>query len=254
MLAWRLEARVYIVTVSTNHKQNVVIAANRAGLAIEEVVFAPLASAEAALRAQERQLGVALLEIGAGSTGIAVYSQGALVHAGSVPIGGDHFTNDLAIACNTPKWEAEGIKYQFGLAAAGGTSTSTVVEVPGIEGRPPRAVSHRAICQTIEPRAQELIRLVRDDLSNAGVLHALGAGLVLTGGGAQLNGLTEMLHSNLRMPVRVLTPEPLQGMPRELARPEFTFVIGASLYGHRFYARRPRPRTLLAKVAGAMLG
>jgi cell division protein FtsA len=254
LLAWRLEARVYLLTVSASHKQNAIVAANRAGLSVEEVVFAPLASAEAVLRAQDRQLGVALLEMGAGSTGLVVYSHGALVHAATVPIGGDHFTNDLAIAFNTPRTEAERIKYQFGLATTRTVSSSSLVEVPGMGERPPRMVPHRALCGCIEPRAQELIRLVRDDLAGAGVLHMLGSGIVLTGGGAHLTGLPEMLEADLQLPVRVAAPQPIDGMPDELIHPSMTFAVGATLYGHRFYARRPRPRTLLARIAGHMLG
>lgn len=238
MLASRLEARVYIITVNSAAKNNLVLAANRAGIEVLEVVFAPLAVAEACLRAEERQAGVAVLELGAGSTGLLAYNGGGMVHAASLPVGGDHFTNDIALALHTPPAEAERIKCGFGFATTAYALPQGEVEVPN-PGAPPRLVPHRELCECIEPRTHELVRLLARELPKAG---PLGAGVLLSGGGAKLAGLSEVMRSSFGRPVRTAEPLLLEGMPDELAEPEYCCAVGACYYAHRrLHYHEPAP-------------
>lgn len=238
MLAARLEAKIYAITVATSAKDNLVLAANHAGLAVEELIFAPLASAEACLGTEDRFAGVAMVELGAGSTGILVYSQGSLAHAASLAIGGDHFTNDIAICLNTPAAEAERLKLSFGAATgvyAG--SDSVQIEVPGMHGQPSRLLPQRQLCECIEPRARELARLIARELA---LVPGLAAGLLLSGGGGRLPGFADMLADATGLAVRPAVPSLIQGMPAELAEPEFAFAVGACYYAHRLVARQQK--------------
>jgi cell division protein FtsA len=245
MLASRLEARIYAITVAAAAKDNRVLAANQAGLEVEEIVFAPLAAAEACLSAEERYAGVALLDLGAGSTGVLLYAQGALAHAGVVPIGGDHFTNDIAAGLGTPAAAAEGIKCDYGAVAASFAGETSAIELPGVGDLPARSISRRRLCECIEARARELVQMIQAEVSRAG---ALGAGLVVTGGAWRLQGLREMLAESTGMPVRVAQPAPIEGMPALLAEPEFAFACGACYYAHRILARQTRPPTVWEKL------
>lgn len=242
MLASRLEARVFILTVAAVAEQNAVLAANRAGLEVEEIIFAPLASAEVLLRAEDREMGVAVVDIGAGSTSFIVYLHGVPVHAAAIPVGGEHFTNDLAIAFNIPREEAERIKLAFGAATADGINAATLVETPSLAGRPARELPQRRICDCLESRARELTQLLRDELTRAGLRRALGAGIYLAGGGGKLASFPELLEQELEMPVRTPAPELIDGMPPSLAAPEYSFLTGACYYGHRVRYHRPPPR------------
>lgn len=245
MLAARIEARIYALTVSAGSKDNLVLAANHAGLEVEELIFAPLAAAEASLSAEDRHAGVALVDLGAGSTGVLVYHQGSLAHAAVIPIGGDHFTNDIAIALNTPQAEAERIKCSFGAAAATYAAESSAIEVPSLGEHPPRLLPHRRLCECIEPRARELVRLLQVEVHKGG---GLGAGLVLAGGGGRLQGLTEMLAASTGLPVRFAVPALLEAMPDEFAEPELAFAVGACYYAHRLVSRQQRPPSLWEKL------
>ncbi|MHB8735534.1 MAG: cell division protein FtsA, partial [Terriglobales bacterium] len=238
----------YIDTVATGAKQNLVVAANQAGLEVEELIFTPLAVAEASLRTEDRSLGVAVIEVGGGCTGLAVFSQNAVTHAGVIPVGGDHFTNDIAIAFNTPHREAEKIKCAFGFAAASYVQGGSQIEVPSVGDRAARMLPHRELCECIEPRAQELVRLIQEDLRRAGVLGTLGAGVLLSGGGSRLAGFPEMMESLLGLPVRPVAPALIQEMPDKLGDPEFAFALGATYYGHRVRARRARPKSAWQKA------
>ncbi len=242
MLASRLEARVFILTVAAVAQHNAVLVANRAGLEVEEIIFAPLASAEILLKAEDREMGVAVVDIGAGSTSLMAYLHGAPFHATAIPVGGEHFTNDLAIAFNIPREEAERIKLAFGYATAADINDATLVETPSLAGRPARELPQRRICECLESRARELTQLLRDDLTRAGLLRGLGAGIYLTGGGGKLAGFAELLEEGLEMPVRMVAPELVNGMPQSLAAPEYSFLDGACCYGHRVRYHRPPPR------------
>lgn len=238
MMGSRLEVKVHVVTALASATQNVVTVLNRAGVAVEDKVFEPLAAADALLRGDERELGTCLIDIGAGSTDLIVFHDGCVVHTGSIPVGGDHFTNDIAVGLQTPIADAEKLKKLFGCAIVVRVPSSNEVEVPSLGDRPSRLMSQRAIAEILEPRARELFDIVRDHLRHAGVLDLCGAGAVLCGGGARLVCLMEVAEDALRRPVRMGFPVPLPGMPASLCEPEFATVLGLLYYGARARAAR----------------
>ena len=233
MLATRLEVRVHMVTAATTATQNLVSAVNRAGVHVDDTVFEPLACADAVLRADERELGVCLADLGAGSTGLIVMQEGAVAHTGVVPIGGDHFTSDLSVGLCTPVAEAEKIKKIYGNAIVTLIPEGNEVEVPCVGDRPSRLISQRMVGEILEPRARELFELLRDNLRHSGMLDRCAAGIVLSGGASRLPGILDIADSVLRRPVRLSWPMPLAKMPSTLAEPEYATVLGMIYYGHR---------------------
>jgi cell division protein FtsA len=233
MVANRLEVNAHIVTSSSGATQNLVTTTNRAGVHVDDVVFEALACADAILQLDERELGAGLLDIGAGSTEIIVFYEGAVAHSAAVPIGGDHFTNDIAVGLRTPIQEAEKIKKLFGCAVVTSVPEGNEIEVPAVAERPSRLLSQRLVAEILEPRARELFEMVRDNLRQAGVLEALGAGCVLTGGGARLAAIAEIAEQVLRCPIRVGGAAAITRMPPSLAEPEFCAAMGLLLYAHR---------------------
>jgi cell division protein FtsA len=236
MVGQHLEVNVQLVTSSTIATQNLVTAANRAGILISDTVLEPLASAEACLTQDERDLGCCLLDIGGGTTEIIVYGGGVIRHTSAVAIGGDHFTNDLAVGLRTPIPEAERIKRHYGCAAAAFLHNDASIEIASVGDRPPRAIFARMLTEIIEPRAQEFLALIRDDLQRAGVLKQIPAGFIFAGGGARLNGLDEMMEQLFHMPVRIAEPKGILDLPEQVTQPEYATAIGLVLYGAK--ARR----------------
>lgn len=241
MRASRLEARVHLVTSAAGPTQNFVTALNLAGIEVEDNAYEARACADAVLRGDERELGVCLVDIGAGTTDLIVFHEGVVIHTGVVPLGGDHFTNDIAVGLRTPLADAEHIKRMFGCAVVTRIPEANEIEVPSIGDQPARMMSQRLLGEIVEPRARELFELVRDHLRQAGVLDLCGTGFVLTGGGARLPGLVDIIDSVVRMPARVALPSPLPKMPVELAEPEFSTVIGLLLYGYVTRMTRSKP-------------
>ncbi len=239
MVGQHLEANVHIVTSSIIATQNLVTAANRAGILISDTVLEPLASSEACLTQDERDLGCCLLDIGGGTTEIIVYGGGVIRHTSAVAIGGDHFTNDLAVGLRTPIPEAERIKRHHGCAAAALLREDASIEIASVGDRPPRTIFSRSLTEIIEPRAQELIALIRDDLQRAGLLKQIPAGFIFSGGGARLNGLDEMTEQLFHLPVRIAEPKGILDLPEQVAQPEYATAIGLVLYGAK--ARRNAP-------------
>ena len=233
MLGSKLEVQVHVVTAASTAAQNIITALNRAGIHVDDTVFEPLAAADACLKNDERELGVCLADIGAGSTDLIVFHEGAVVHSGVVPIGGDHFTSDVAVGLRTPLADAEKIKKLFGCAVVTKVPEQNEIEVPAVGDRPSRLMGQRFLAEIIEPRARELFELMRDNLRQAGVLELCGAGVVLTGGGSRLNGILEITEDVLRRPARKAVPLPISKMSSQLAEPEFASPIGMILYGHR---------------------
>jgi cell division protein FtsA len=230
MVGARLEVDLHIATCSGSALQSTVTCANRAGLEVTEAVLESIASAEATLSADERELGVCLLDIGAHSSDLAVFFEGAVVHTASVPIGGQHFTNDLAAGLNMPVAQAEELKRQYGHAVV--TSVPQLAEIE-IANPQPQSLRLRAIAEILEPRARELLYFVKESLRQGDVVDALGAGCVLTGGGAMMPGMLDVTESQLRVPARTGLPVRLSHMPGELVHPSFATVIGMLLYAHR---------------------
>ena len=238
MMATRLEVRVHIVTASSSAIQNVVTAVNRAGVHVDDTVFEPLACSDAVLRADERELGVCLADVGAGSTNLAVFRDSAVAHTAVIPIGGDHFTSDISVGLSTPVAEAEKIKKLYGNAIATLVPVGNEVEVPLVGDRPSRLISQRLVGEILEPRARELFEIVRDNLRHTGMLDLCAGGVVLTGGGSRLPGTLDIAESILRRPVRLSWPTPLAKMPSTLAEPEYATGLGMIFYGHRARAAR----------------
>jgi cell division protein FtsA len=233
MIGSRLEVNLHMSTCGAGIVQSVVTAANRAGVEVEDTVYEGVASAEGVLSADERELGICLADIGAGSTELIVYYEGAVAHTAVLPIGGDHFTNDLAVGLRITVAEAERLKLHHGHAVVTAVPQLNQIELPTDADHKPRSVSLRLVAEILEARATELMKMLRDNLRNGGVLEALGAGCVLTGGGACLPGMLDIAENTLRVQARVGTPVPISRMPSALGGPEFSTVLGMMLYTHR---------------------
>jgi cell division protein FtsA len=255
MVGVKLEVNVHIVTASAAATQNIVTAVNRAGVMVSDTALESLTAADAVLTGDEKELGCCLLDVGGGTTEIAVFTGGVIRHSAAVPIGGDHFTNDLAVGLRTPIPEAERIKCAFGSVWRHLLREDGGIEIASVGDRPPRTVSARMLYEILEPRAQELLNLVRDDLHHAGLDGVIPAGLVLAGGGARLSGLMELTESTFGLPARLAQPQGVQGLPEELSQPEYASVIGLLLYGVQ--ARRvaaQRPMTLVGRIKSMFAG
>ncbi len=255
MVGQRLEANVHIVTSSISATQNLVTAANKAGILINDTVLEPLASAEACVIQDERDLGCCLLDIGGGTTELIVYGGGMVRHTGAVAIGGDHFTNDLAVGLRTPIPEAEKIKRQHGCASASLLHEDGAIQIASVGDRPPRTIFSRNLTDIIEPRTQELLSLVADDLRRAGLDTQIPAGFVLAGGGSRLHGLIELMEQTYRLPVRMGEPRGILDLPEAVAQPEYATVVGLVLYAAR--ARRsapPKSGNLVSKLKAMFAG
>jgi cell division protein FtsA len=246
MVGSRLEVDLHIATCSGGALQSTITCANRAGLDVTEAILESIAAAECTLSADERELGVCLLDIGAHSSDLVVFFEGAVAHTASVPIGGAHFTNDLAIGLQMPVVQAEELKRQFGNAVV--TAVPQLAEIEIANPRPQR-LALRTIAEILEPRARELFYFVKESLRHGGVVDALGAGCVLTGGGALLPGLLDVTESHLRVPARTGMPVRLSHMPGELAHPSFSVAIGMLMYAHRTRnSRAQEDNSLRAKL------
>jgi len=255
MVGQRLEANVHLVTSSVAATQNLVTAANRAGILISDTVLEPLAAAESCLTQDERDLGCCLLDIGGGTTELIVYGAGVVRHTSAVPVGGDHFTNDLAVGLRTPIPEAERIKRRHGCASPALLREDGTIEIASVGDRPPRTVFARMITDIMEPRALELLALIRDDLQRAGLDGQLPAGFILAGGGARLHGLDEMAEDAFHLPVRIAEPKGLADLPEQVVQPEYATVVGLVMYGAK--ARRTAPQragNLVSKLKAMFAG
>ncbi len=259
MVGNKLEVNLHLSTCSGGVAQSVVTCANRAGLEVQDTVFEGIASAEAVLSADERELGVCMADIGASTTEIAVFFEGSIAHTAVLPIGGDHFTNDIAVGLHVTVEEAEELKKMYGHCVVTSIPQLNEIEVGGnlaySGGQPARMVRQRFLAEILEPRARELFTMLRDNLRQGGVLEALGAGCVFTGGGANLPGLLDNAESLLRVSARIGMPVPLSKMPPELVRPEFSTAIGMLLYTHRTQVRRAsEDQGLRAKLKAIFAG
>ncbi|MFP5275896.1 MAG: cell division protein FtsA [Acidobacteriota bacterium] len=246
MVGARLEVDLHIATCSGSALQSTVTCANRAGLEVTEAVLESIAAAECTLSADERELGVCLLDIGAHSSDLVVFFEGAVAYTASVPIGGAHFTNDLAIGLQMPVAQAEELKKQFGNAVVTAVPLGAEIEIANPQ---PQKLALRALAEILEPRARELLYYVKESLRYGRVENALGAGCVLTGGGAMLPGLLDVTESQLRVPARTGMPVRLSQMPGELVHPGFAVAIGMLLYTHRTrMTRAAEDNSLRAKL------
>ena len=255
MTGTRLEVNVHLVTGSITAHQNVVTAVNHAGVEVQDTVYEPLASAEACLGTDERELGVALVDIGGGTTDLIVYHAGVVKHSAVIPVGGEHFTNDVAVGLRTPIPIAEKLKKAWGEHDPDKLA-DTLLEVPSVGDRPARMLTSATLSEIIEPRAAELLELVREELVRSGCAQQLGAGVVLTGGGAKLSGIAALADPILRVPARVATPSGIEAMGDMLPDPAFATVVGLVIYGYRTRLMRDakEPQGLLGKLWNSMRG
>ncbi|MBV9434644.1 MAG: cell division protein FtsA, partial [Acidobacteria bacterium] len=240
MIGLRLEVNAHVVTAAAGATQNLVTAANRAGIHVDDVVFEPLGCADAVLDPDERELGICLVDIGAGSSEVVVFYEGAVAHTGVVPVGGDHFTNDVAVGLRTPLADAEKIKRMFGAAVVTSVPEGNEIEVPSVGERPSRLMSQRTLGEILEPRARELFEMLREQLRQAGVLEALGSGCVLTGGASRLPAIAEIGEQILRCPTRLGNISGIPRMPTRFGQSDFASCIGLLMYTHRARVGRIR--------------
>jgi cell division protein FtsA len=230
MAGVRLEARIHIVTAAQSYGQNLTKCCERAGITPSETVFEPLASADAALFPEERELGVALIDIGGGTTDIVVFHGGAVMHTAVLPLGGNHLTSDVAAGLRTPISDAERLKVSYGVATNLIVRRDEMVQVPGVGGREPRVIARRILGEIIEPRMEEIFSMVQRELMRSGVADSLASGVVLVGGTSLLEGTQELAERVFGLPVRRGLPINLKGMPEELMKPMYTTVAGLMLY------------------------
>ena len=227
----RLEAQIHIVTAAVTSAQNIVKCANRAGLNVMDIVLEPLASAEAALASDERELGVCLIDIGGGTTDIAVFDEGSIKHTSVLSLGGYHITNDIAVGLRTPFDEAERIKKKFGVAAARFLSGDDILSVPSVGGRRPRQMSRKMLCEIIEPRVDEILNLARQELAKHGLENRIPSGVVMTGGCSALEGMTELAEEVFEAPVRLGIPRNVGGLQDVVRGPMYATGVGLAIFG-----------------------
>ncbi|WP_296753370.1 cell division protein FtsA [Thiobacillus sp.] len=231
MSAVRLEVKVHIVTGAVSAAQNIIKCVRRCGLEVGDLVLQPLASAMAVLTEDEKELGVCLVDIGGGTTDIAVFTNGAIRHTAVIPVAGDQVNNDIAVALRTPPKEAEDIKIQYGCALRQLADARDMIEVPGIGDRPPRTLSRQTLAEFIEPRMEELYSLVQAELRRSGFEELLSSGIVITGGSAGMQGMVELGEEVFHMPVRMGWPRYEGGLADVMHNPRFATCTGLLMAG-----------------------
>src|ERR687887_1604698 len=233
MTGARLEVNVHIITGSQSSTQNIVACVNRAGVAVSETIVDQLAASESVLTEDEKALGVALVDIGGGTTDIAIYERGSLWHTAVIAVGGDHFTNDIAVGLRTPVPDAEKIKRKCGCALSAMVDEDETMEVASVGGRKPRVMARRILSEILQPRAEEIFHLVWDEIRRAGYEKSLNSGITLTGGGSILDGMPEIAEQIFDLPIRRGCPISVGGLADHVNSPTFATGVGLVLYGHR---------------------
>ena len=227
----RLEAKVHLVTCAVNAIQNIEKCIRRCGLAVEDVILEQLASSYAVLTDDEKELGVCLVDIGGGTTDIAIFTEGAIKHTGVIPIAGDQVTNDIAMALRTPTQHAEEIKIKYACALTQLTGVDETIKVPSVGDRPARELSRQALAEVIEPRYDELFSLVQAEVRRSGFEDLIPAGIVLTGGTAKMEGAIDLAEEIFHMPVRLGAPQGVAGLNDIVKNPIYSTGVGLLQYG-----------------------
>lgn len=255
----RLEAKVHIVTGAVSSAQNIIKCANKAGLNVGEICLEPIASSEAVLSQDEKDLGVVLVDIGGGTSDIAIFKEGAVVHTGVLAIGGNHITNDISVGLRTPIAEAEKIKVQHGCALASLVSADDTIEVPGVGGRKSRILSRKLLAEIIEPRVEEIFNLIHQEIQKSGFADVLSGGIVITGGSTLLEGMPELAEYVFEMPVKRGIPAGIGGLRDVVNSPKFATGVGLLKFGARNMASSVgrtrfsiRDKNIYDKVRGSM--
>ena len=251
----RLESKVHIVTGAVTSAQNIIKCCNGTGLNVADIVLEPLASAEAVLTPEERELGVVLVDMGGGTTDIAIYHNGSVKHTAVLALGGNHLTADIAAGLRTPMAEAERIKQRYGYAKIAMADKDERVEVPSVGGRNPRAISRHILCEIIEPRLEEIFQLVLREIIKSGYAETLTSGMVLTGGSTLLPGMIEMAEQVFNMPVRLGVPTHVGGLIDVVSSPVCATGVGLVLYGMKRQDKnyfRIREDNIFSKVKDRM--
>jgi cell division protein FtsA len=236
----RLEARVHMVTGAVSAAQNIVKCVRRCGLEVEDLVLEQLASGYAVLSEDEKDLGVCLVDMGGGTTDIAVFTEGSIRHTAVIPIAGDQVTNDIAVALRTPTQYAEDIKLRYACALTQLASPEETIEVPGIGDRAARRLSRQTLAEVVEPRYEELLSLVQTELRRSGFEDLVAGGVVLTGGCAKMEGLIDLAEEIFHMPVRLGMPQYVTGLVDVVRNPIHSTGVGLLLFGYRNRAARVR--------------
>ena len=227
----RLEAKVHLVTCAVNAAQNIEKCIRRCGLEVEEIILEQLASSYSVLTDDERELGVCLVDIGGGTTDIAIFTEGSIRHTGVIPIAGDQVTNDIAMALRTPTQHAEEIKIKYACALTQLAGADETIKVPSVGDRPPRDLSRQSLAEVVEPRYDELFTLVQAELRRSGFEDMVPAGIVLTGGTSKMEGVVELAEEIFHMPVRVGYPQSVQGLTDIVRNPIYATGVGLLQYG-----------------------
>jgi cell division protein FtsA len=235
----RLEAKVHMVTGSLSAALNITKCVERCGLVVNDIILEQLASSESVLSEDEKELGVCLVDIGGGTTDIAVFYQGAIRHTAVIPVAGDQVTNDIAVALRTPSPAAEEIKRKYACALPQLIATDEEIEVPSVGDRPARCLSRRTLVEVVEPRYEELFQLIQAELRRSGFEGMMAAGVVLTGGSAKVEGAIELAEEVFNMPVRLGIPQDLQGLKDEVTDPAFATTVGLLMYAREHSRYEP---------------
>jgi cell division protein FtsA len=229
----RLEAKVHIVTGAAASAQNIVKSCNRAGLDVSDIVLEQLASSEAVLSPEEKELGVALVDIGGGTTDVAIFVDGAIKHTSVLSLGGHQITNDIAVGLRTPMAEAEKIKHKYGCCLASLVGKDETIEVPSVGGRKPRILSRQLLAEILEPRVEEIFTLVNREIVKSGFEDMIASGVVITGGSTILEGMPELAEQIFNLPVRRGTPQKIGGLVDVVNSPVYSTGVGLVIYGSR---------------------
>ena len=228
----RLEAKVHMVTGAVSAAQNIIKCVRRCGLEVDDIILEQLASSYSALTEDEKELGICMVDIGGGTTDIAVFTEGAIRHTAVIPIAGDQVTNDIAVALRTPTQFAEENKIKYACALTQMASADESIEVPSVGDRPPRRLARHTLAEVVEPRYEELLSLVQAELRRSGFEDLVAAGIVLTGGSSKIEGLVELAEEVFHMPVRLGVPQYVTGLVDVVRNPIFATGVGLLLFGH----------------------
>ncbi|MDX5333596.1 MAG: cell division protein FtsA [Gammaproteobacteria bacterium] len=229
----RLEAKVHLVTGAVSAAQNIVKCVRRCGLEVDDIILEQLASSQSVLTEDEKELGVCLVDIGGGTTDLAVFTEGAIRHTAVIPIAGDQVTNDIAVALRTPTQHAEEIKVKYACALRQLANPDDTIEVPSVGDRPPRRLSRQTLAEVVEPRYEELLTLVQAELRRSGFEDLVAAGIVLTGGSAKMEGVIDLAEEVFHMPVRLGVPQGVSGLVDVVRNPIYATGVGLLLFAHQ---------------------